>query len=125
MFILFPLSPSGVGIVIPAAGCGIPVMEIARKDVPAGVPFLIVQDDALPGPVEDSASWVVDFSKPDGVAIGPQQWFINQAQSVIDAWMASTPPEEDEENWMKARDNVIQHQNNIIDKMKQEIAPNG
>lgn len=37
-----------VGIMSPAPGCGLTVEQIAAKDVPAGVPFEIVDAESIP-----------------------------------------------------------------------------
>ena len=59
--------------------CGIPVEEIARKDVPAGKPFLIVDVADLPTDPQYRDAWTADFTTPDGVGIGPEAWFAEQA----------------------------------------------
>lgn len=66
-----------IAIVYPSA-CGLPVEEIARKDVPAGKPFLIVDAADLPNG-EYHAAWTADFSTPDGYGIGADAWFAEQA----------------------------------------------
>lgn len=51
-----------------------PVAEVAKKDVPAGVSYLIVDQSALPPDWEFSDAWTADFSKPDGVGMGHDAW---------------------------------------------------
>lgn len=46
--IIYPTLEGGVAIIIPAADCGLTVEQIAAKDVPAGVPFRIVEADTIP-----------------------------------------------------------------------------
>ena len=46
--ILYPTPEGGVAIIIPAPGCGLTIEEIAAKDVPAGVPFRIVEATDIP-----------------------------------------------------------------------------
>jgi hypothetical protein len=46
--IIYPTPEGGVAIIIPAPDCGLTVEEIAAKDVPAGVPFRIVEADTIP-----------------------------------------------------------------------------
>ena len=46
--IIYPTPEGGVAIIIPAPGCGLTIEEIAAKDVPAGVPFRIVEADTIP-----------------------------------------------------------------------------
>lgn len=77
--IFYPRDDGGLVMVMPA-DCGIPVEEIARKDVPAGKPFLIVDNADLP---EDRAyidAWTADFSEPDGYGIGADAWFAERAE---------------------------------------------
>jgi hypothetical protein len=50
------------------------ITEVARKDVPAGTPYLIVDDATLPSQ-EYFNAWEADFTNPDGVGIGPAAWF--------------------------------------------------
>lgn len=47
MKILFPNPDNTVAIMFPC-DCGLSIEEIAKKDVPAGVPYLIVEDSDLP-----------------------------------------------------------------------------
>jgi hypothetical protein len=46
--ILYPTPEGGVAIIIPAPDCGLTVEQIAAKDVPAGVPFRIVEATDIP-----------------------------------------------------------------------------
>jgi hypothetical protein len=46
--IIYPTPEGGVAIIIPAPECGLTIEEIAAKDVPAGVPFRIVEADTIP-----------------------------------------------------------------------------
>jgi hypothetical protein len=46
--IIYPTPEGGVAIIIPAPDCGLTAEEIAAKDVPAGVPFRIVEADTIP-----------------------------------------------------------------------------
>lgn len=55
-----------IAIVAPNPNSKLSIEEIAKMTVPAGDPFLIVEDDALPGDFEFAAAWEADFSNPDG-----------------------------------------------------------
>ena len=56
------------------------VEEVARKDVPAGVPYKIVDVSDFPEDAgEFRAAWTADFSTSDGVGIGADAWFAEQA----------------------------------------------
>jgi hypothetical protein len=46
--IIYPTPEGGVAIIIPAPECGLTIEEIAAKDVPAGVPFRIVEVTDIP-----------------------------------------------------------------------------
>lgn len=46
--IIYPTPEGGVAIIIPAPDCGLTIEEIAAKDVPAGVPFRIVEAADIP-----------------------------------------------------------------------------
>lgn len=46
--IIYPTTEGGVAIIVPAPDCGLTIDEIAAKDVPAGVPFKIVEADEIP-----------------------------------------------------------------------------
>lgn len=78
--ILYPREDGGLAFVIPA-DCGLPVEEIARKDVPAGVPFLIVNQSDLPEDRTYRDAWVADFSQPDGTGVGAEAWLEEQANA--------------------------------------------
>lgn len=57
----------------------LPIEEVARKDVPAGVPYLIVQDTDIPTDRTFRNAWEADFSNPHGYGIGAETWFAEQA----------------------------------------------
>jgi hypothetical protein len=46
--IIYPTNDGGVAVVIPAPNCGLTIEQIAQKDVPAGVPFKIIDASELP-----------------------------------------------------------------------------
>lgn len=77
--IIYPNDDNKLSIIFPATDCGLTVEQIARKDVPAGKPFLIVEDSELPE--EDfmfADAWEADFTDPDGYGIGAEAWFAEQ-----------------------------------------------
>ena len=80
--IIYPNDQGGIAIIIPAPGCGIPLEEIARKDVPAGVPFRIIPASAIPTDRTYREAWTADFSAPDGHGIGVDAWFAEQDAKV-------------------------------------------
>jgi hypothetical protein len=46
--IIYPTPGGGVAIIVPAAGSGLTLEQIAAKDVPAGVPYKIVHVSEIP-----------------------------------------------------------------------------
>ena len=46
--IIYPTPEGGVAIIIPAPECGLTLEQIAAKDVPAGVPYSIVDASDIP-----------------------------------------------------------------------------
>ncbi len=46
--IIYPTPEGGVAVIVPAPGCGLTIEEIARKDVPAGVDYRIVDAADIP-----------------------------------------------------------------------------
>lgn len=46
--IIYPTPDGGVAVIVPAPDCGLTIEEIARKDVPAGVDFRIVDVSEIP-----------------------------------------------------------------------------
>lgn len=77
--IVFPTN-DGIAIIIPA-DCGLSVNEIARKDVPAGTPYVIVDASDIPEDRTYREAWTADFSEPDGYGIGAAAWFAEQANA--------------------------------------------
>lgn len=77
--IIYENDTGSIAVVIPAPDCGLAIEEIARKDVPAGVPYLIVNASDLPEDNEFFNAFEADFSNPDGVGIGADAWFAEQA----------------------------------------------
>ena len=79
MKILYP-NPDGGICVIHSTG-ELPIEDICQKDVPAGVPYLIVEDDVIPSDRTFRGAWEADFSNPDGYGIGADAWFAQQEAS--------------------------------------------
>ena len=46
--IIHPTPEGGVAIIVPAPDCGLTIEQIAAKDVPAGVPYSIVDASDIP-----------------------------------------------------------------------------
>ena len=71
--ILYPMSNGGVAVVSPTGE--LPIEDVCQKDVPAGTPYLIVEDDVIPSDRSFRNAWEADFSTPDGYGIGAEAWF--------------------------------------------------
>lgn len=61
--------PDGkMAVIIPAPNCGLTIEQIAAKDVPAGVPYKIVDVSAIPADRAEREAWTVDEAElTDGV----------------------------------------------------------
>ena len=77
--ILFQNDEGGLSVIHPTGK--LPIEEVAQKDVPAGTPYLIVEDDAVPSDRSFRNAWEADFSNPDGYGIGADAWFAQQEAS--------------------------------------------
>lgn len=76
MKIIYP-SGSSISVIHPTGELSIE--EVARKDVPAGVAYLIVDDSVTPQDRAFRDAWEADFSVPHGHGIGAEAWFAEQA----------------------------------------------
>lgn len=74
-YIIYPNNIGGISLVIPTGDLALE--EVARKDVPSGVPFLFVSHEHLPDQ-DFFEAWEADFSNPDGYGIGAEAWFAEQ-----------------------------------------------
>jgi hypothetical protein len=74
--IIHPTDDGGVAVLIP--GKDWEVAEVARKDVPAGIPYRIVDEADIPSDRSERDQWTADFSNPDGYGIGAEAWFAEQ-----------------------------------------------
>ena len=74
--IIHPHENGNICVVFPLSN--LPVEEIARKDVPQGLPFLILNKNDLPANGIFFEAWEADFSNPDGYGIGAEAWFAEQ-----------------------------------------------
>lgn len=76
MKILYPNSEGGI-CVIHSTG-ELPIEDVCQKDVPAGTPYLIVEDNVIPPDRSFRGAWEADFSNPDGYGIGADAWLAKQ-----------------------------------------------
>ena len=77
--IIHPNSATEGGITVIHSAGKLPIEDVAQKDVPAGTPYLIVEDDVIPSDRSFRNAWEADFSNPDGYGIGPDAWFAEKA----------------------------------------------
>ena len=75
--IIFQNAEGGVSVIIPTGE--LPIEDVCQKDVPAGTPYLIVEDDVIPSDRSFRGAWEANFSNPDGYGIGPDAWFAAKA----------------------------------------------
>lgn len=85
--IIYPTENGGVAIIIPTGE--LPIEEVAAKDVPAGKPYKIVDVSDIPEDRTFRNAWEADIETPDGIGMGAEAWFAEQASKVID--MEGTP----------------------------------
>jgi hypothetical protein len=79
--IIYPNDDGSISVGYPASECELPINEIARKDVPAGKPYLIIDEDQLPQDHTFFNAWEADFTNPTGQGIGQTAWYAEQGQA--------------------------------------------
>lgn len=72
MKIIYPNSEGGISVIIPTGD--LPIEDVAQKDVPAGTPYLIVEDDVIPTDRSFRNAWEADFSSVTDTAMGEAAW---------------------------------------------------
>lgn len=55
--IIYPTPDGGVAVIVPAPDCGLSIQEIARKDVPDGVDYRIVDAADIPADRTFRGAW--------------------------------------------------------------------
>ena len=66
--IIYKNESGGVSVIIPSPDCWLTVEQIARKDVPVGKPYKIVNVSEIPSDRADRDAWMVDEADlTDGV----------------------------------------------------------
>ena len=74
--ILYPNPDGGISVIYPTGELALE--HVCKKDVPAGLPYLVVADDVIPTDHSFRDAWEADFSNPDGHGIGADAWFAQQ-----------------------------------------------
>ena len=80
--IIYPQPNGVVAIIIPTEAflASYTVEDLAAKDVPAGVPYKIIDAADVPTDRTFRNAWEADFSAPDGHGIGHDAWAAQQPQ---------------------------------------------
>jgi hypothetical protein len=79
--IIYKSEAGGAILVIPAPNCGLSIEEIARKDVPPGCPYHIVDRSQIPIDMTFYAAWEADFTNPTGHGIGSVAFWEEKEQA--------------------------------------------
>ena len=77
--IIYP-TDEGIAVIHPAPACDYSIENIARKDVPQGVPFRFIDAAELPADRLFRAAWDADFSIPDGFGDAAGWWAEEEAR---------------------------------------------
>jgi hypothetical protein len=77
--LIYPQDDGTLALVIPTGE--LPIEEVAQKDVPAGVPYLIVDSADVPEDHTFFGAWEADFSNPDGHGLGADAYFAAQQEA--------------------------------------------
>lgn len=103
--------------------CGLTITEIARKDVPFGVPYRIIDAALIPADRAYRDAWTADFNAPDGTGLGPQRWWIEQFAAEIAQLEAQQAPDDAEtaERFEADRAAAIAELQAKIETMKAEV----
>ena len=75
--ILYQNDQGGLSVIHPTGE--LPIEDVCQKDVPAGTPYLLVEDDVIPSDRSFRDAWEADFSNPDGYGIGADAYFAAKA----------------------------------------------
>lgn len=88
-------SETHLHLITPNLDSGLTLEEIAAKDVPAGVKYVVLDDAEFPDPTFAKA-WELTIVSADGVGTGHDVWFLNKYQGDLDAWQSQLPPSREE-----------------------------
>jgi hypothetical protein len=82
--IIYSTDKGGVSILIPAPEALniYSIDEIAKKDVPAGVTYKIVDVADIPEDRTFRNAWEANITEPDGVGLGYDAWFALQSKLI-------------------------------------------
>lgn len=87
--IIYKTDDGGVAVIVPYLGSGIPIEQIALKDVPAGKPFKIVEETDIPSDRTLREAWTVDDGDlTDGIGA---DYGVGSNNNVV-AWTVNNEP---------------------------------
>jgi hypothetical protein len=89
--IIYQNNNGGISILTPTGELAIE--EVARKDVPAGVAYKIVDVSDIPEDRTFRNAWEADITEPDGVGIGADAWFAEQEAKKLETENDNNQPE--------------------------------
>lgn len=78
--IIYPNDDGSISIIIPSPNCGLEIEDIAKKDVPAGLPYKIIDVSDIPTDRTFRNAWEADMTDPDGYGIGHEAWFAQKEE---------------------------------------------
>jgi hypothetical protein len=70
--IIYPQENNTISILIPTGE--LPIDDVCLKDVPDGIPYILINKSDLPNDWIYRNAWDADFSNPDGYGIGSEKW---------------------------------------------------
>lgn len=94
--IIYATPNGGVAVIVPSeewtSNPENSIEDLARKDVPAGAAFKIVEIDEVPNDRTFRSAWEIEVANPDGFGIGQNAWFIEKYRNAINAINAEAGP---------------------------------
>lgn len=83
--IIYQNNDGGISILIPTheALSTYSIDDLAQKDVPAGIPYIIVDTSSIPEDRTFRNAWESDITEPDGVGLGHDAWFALQSKQEV------------------------------------------
>jgi hypothetical protein len=80
-YVIYPQENNSVALMCKAPECPLTIEEVAKKDTPVGVPYLIIDASDIPTEFDEFfEAWEADFSNPDGYGMGHDAFHAWKAQ---------------------------------------------
>lgn len=73
-FIIYPSPDRQGGICLVTPSGSMSIEDVANRDLPAGAPYLFVNQEDVPTDHRFFEAWEADFTNPDGYALGYDEW---------------------------------------------------